>query len=293
MDAATSHTKFQQADQLFRDGQYQEALTLLEELNQHHPNAKNIMYPAAMCLDKLGRSQEALPLCNHLIQHFQDSRAEALKADIEGRSMSLSLDSMYDMSGLDTDVLGGGADILDMPTTTTRYKPVEPEGIPWMKYGLIALGVLAVLIVLIVPVMTYEAPPPEDIPTVVAEDQPVNTTAIYAGALAFFACVVVFQAAGAYLALMIMRALPHEDFASNAFNLFISLFLASILEGSLFGIFLTGLYFSKAYDLGFGGIVVLYIARIVFGVVGFILGAMIFASSFAYVLQSNGGFAPV
>lgn len=293
MDATTSTTKFKQADQLFRDERYQEALTVLEELNQHHPNAKNIMYPAAMCLDKLGRSQEALPLCDHLIQSFQDPRAEALKADIEGRSMSSSLDSMYDMSGLDTDVLGGGADILDMPTTTTHYKPVEPEGIPWMKYGLIALGVVAVLIVLIVPVMTYEAPPPEDIPTVVAEDQPVNTTAIYAGALAFFACVVVFQAAGAYLALMLMRALPHEDFASNAFNLFISLFLASILEGSLFGIFLTGLYFSKAYDLGFGGIVVLYIARIVFGVVGFVLGAMIFASSFAYVLQSNGGFAPV
>lgn len=286
MDGATSQRKFQEADQLFQGGRYQEALVILEELNASFPNAKNIMYPAAMCLDKLGRSQEALPLCNHLIQAFQDPRAESLKAEIEGRALGTSLNGMYDTNGLDLDSLNN--DILDMPTTSVSYKPVEPEGIPWLKYGAIAAAVIVVLLVVIVPVMTYEAPPPGSEPVTVAADEPVDTTMIYVGMLAFYICIVTFQVAGAYLALMLMRSLPHEDFLGNAFNLFVSFFLASLLESSLFGFFLTGAYFMKVYDLGFGGLVFLYLARILFGAAGFFLGALIFAGSFAHVVQSGG-----
>jgi tetratricopeptide (TPR) repeat protein len=279
MDAQTSKAKFQEADQLFRSGQYQEALVILEELNSHHPNAKNVMYPAAMCLDKLGRSQEALPLCNHLIQTFQDPRAEALKADIEGRALSSSLDSMYDMNNLDLEGDLGGADILDIPSTTVPHKTVEPEGIPWVKYGLIAAAVVVFLLVAIVPVLVYEAPDP----ATVAEEPP-SVGVIYLGALAAFLTFVVFQSAGAYLALMLMRSLPHQDFASNAFNLGVSMFLASLLEGSFLGIILTAIYFAKAYDLGLGGVFFLYVCRIVFGGVGLFLGIMIFFGSIAMVV---------
>ena len=287
MDPQTSQVKFKEADQLFNAARYQEALVLLEDLNRQFPNTKNIVYPAAMCLDKLGRSQEALPLCNHLIQQFQDPRAVALKADIEGRATGSNLDNMYDMAPLDLDGPIGGNDILDIPSTTVPHKVVEPEGIPWMKYGLIALGVMLVALVVIVPLATYEPPPPGSEP-VLTEGEGPSVGLIYLGMFACFCTIVAFQVAGAYLALMLMRSLPHEDISGNVFNLFISFFLATILESSFLGILLTLVWFHKVYDLGFGGLVFLYVCRIIFGAVGFFIGMLLFAGSIAAAMPNAG-----
>lgn len=291
MDAQESQEKFKQADTLFKAGNYQEALDILAGLNRAFPNAKNILYPAAMCLEKLGRHEEALPLCNQLIRDFQDPRAEKLKAKIERRAGGTG--ALLDLSDIDRSMAGDlfdtgpshGGDLLGLPSTTHAYKPVEPDPIPWLKYSLIGLGAACVLALLIVPVLIYEPPPPASEPAAAPGQERVDTTLIYLGALACYLIVVTFQTGGAYLCLMLQRALPHHDFWSNFFNISVSMFLATILEGSLFGIFLTGLWFSKAYDLSFGALVVFYIFRIIFGVVGFFLGFFVFGASLVYVLQ--------
>ena len=285
MDTQEGQRKFQQADTLYRSGQYQEALGLLNELNRAYPNTKNVLYPAALCLDKLGRSPEALPLCDQLIQQHQDPRAERLKAKIQQRTENPyaaggdHVDTSLANDLLDLDVALEG-DILDMSGSARVYKPVEPDPIPWLKYGLIALGVAAVLAIVIVPLAIYE--PPEHAP--VKESGRVNTSMIYIGMFAAYLVIVGFQTAGAYICLMLQRALPHHDFWSNFFNISVSMFLATILESSLFGIFVTGLWFTKAYDLSFGALIVLYIFRIVFGVVGFVIGMALFVGSIATVM---------
>ncbi len=71
--------RFRESDTLFREGRYHEALVYLEELDHLFPNSKNVLYPKAMCMDRLGRIPEALALCDQLIAQFQDPRAQALK----------------------------------------------------------------------------------------------------------------------------------------------------------------------------------------------------------------------
>jgi len=78
VEGQESREKFKRADQLFRDGAFAEALVLLEELDREHPKTRNILVSLAMCLERLGRQDEALPLAERLTRQFADSRARAL-----------------------------------------------------------------------------------------------------------------------------------------------------------------------------------------------------------------------
>lgn len=288
MDSQVSRAKFKQADTLFREGQYQQALHLLGELNQAYPNTKNVLYPAAMCLEKLGRGDEALPLCEALIEKFQDPRAQALKEKIQQAAGPKQAENAYglDFSGLDDSAIQG--DLLDIPATTHRYKPVEPEPIPWLKYSLIGLGVVAALVVLIVPVVIYE-PPAEPAPGTTRQVTAMGRGAIYASAFAMLLIVSAFQTVGAYIALMLMRSLPFRDFWSNILNISISMVVATLLESSIFGFILTIFWFAKAYDLGFLGIVLFYIFRIVFFFVGLFIGLAVFLGTTGLVFKDLFG----
>ncbi len=289
MDARESKERFKRADTLFRDGEYQQALHILSGLNQVYPNTKNVLYPTAMCLERLGRGPEALPICEQLIQQFNDPRAMALKDRISQMPAPKPADNLFglDFSGLDDSAIQG--DLLDIPSTTLQYKPVEPEPIPWLKYGLIGLGVVALLAIIIVPLVNYEPPPPGTADAAANGVTSANRAMIYLGALATFVVIIGFQTVGAYIALMLMRSLPYEDVWSNSFNISASVMVATLLESSFFGIFLTIMWFSKAYDLGFVGLCFFYIFRIIFFIVGLMVGMAIFTGSLALALRDVMG----
>mgnify|MGYP003572391853 CR=1 FL=1 len=91
MDAQESKVKFNQADMLFKQGDYQGAMGILTELDRAFPNTKNIMLPMAMCLDKLDCPGEALQLCDRLIMEFGAPKAQALKEQIENASAAKAM----------------------------------------------------------------------------------------------------------------------------------------------------------------------------------------------------------
>jgi len=82
MDASEARKKFELADELYRDKRYTEALTVLEKLDAAFPNAKNVMYPRALCLVKLGRPNEAHEICQKLKAIYNDPRADKLMQKI-------------------------------------------------------------------------------------------------------------------------------------------------------------------------------------------------------------------
>jgi len=47
-------------------------------LNQEFPNQKNIMYAAALCMEKIGSVDEAKMLCRHMIRNFDSQKAREL-----------------------------------------------------------------------------------------------------------------------------------------------------------------------------------------------------------------------
>ncbi|MBN2310654.1 MAG: tetratricopeptide repeat protein [Candidatus Hydrogenedentes bacterium] len=75
--------KFQATKRLFAEKRYPETLAILDELDAAFPNAKNILYPKALCLAKMRRLDEAEQICRQLIAGHRDPRAARLLKRIE------------------------------------------------------------------------------------------------------------------------------------------------------------------------------------------------------------------
>ncbi|MDP7638552.1 MAG: tetratricopeptide repeat protein [Candidatus Hydrogenedentes bacterium] len=84
MDTLQADNLFEEADRFYLEENYAESLARLDKLDASFPKQKNIMYPRAQCLLKLDRSDEALLLCNEMLDLFQLTKARNLKAQILG-----------------------------------------------------------------------------------------------------------------------------------------------------------------------------------------------------------------
>ena len=267
MDAGESRQKFKEADRLFREGRYESALDILRALDHVHANTKNILYPAALCLEKLGRGHEALPLCERLIARFQDPRAVELKARIldarAGGEMPAT--ALADLGST------GAAALLDLEPARSvpAYAPVEPES-DWKRYALIGVGVAALLAILIIPPLMYEAPP-EPPPGAVEQAARAATPESFVRAIGLGLILAIVGAsyagsvAGGYLALFLMNQLPSQQVIDNLFSVAFIMVLVTLASFVPIVGFIAGLVIiSKVYDLGCGGLLIFVILSSVF-----------------------------
>ncbi len=67
------------AERLFQEGQYKDALSIIERLDAAFPRTKHFMFSRTKCLQKLDRVYEAAVLCDVITAQFQDRRAIELK----------------------------------------------------------------------------------------------------------------------------------------------------------------------------------------------------------------------
>lgn len=146
MDAAQSQQLFKQADALFKQGQYEQALQILEQLNRAFPNEKNILYPAALCCERLGRKQVALQLCQQLLEQFQDPRVHDVMARLNAPQAPTMVGGMPGMAGIDA----LGLDPLGPPTRPAAYAAPQSDGPNWKLILGVGGGILAVVLLLIV-----------------------------------------------------------------------------------------------------------------------------------------------
>ncbi len=61
------------ATQLYKEGRYEDALRLLDELHRDRPDSKHVLYYKGLCLSALGRLTEATATCDCLSTHQSDS----------------------------------------------------------------------------------------------------------------------------------------------------------------------------------------------------------------------------
>ena len=267
MDTGESREKFKEADRLFREGRYEAALDILRALDQVHANTKNILYPAALCLEKLGRGHEALPICERLIGRFQDPRAVELKARIlDARSAGPAPSTALADLGLT-----GAADLLDLEPARSvpAHAPVEPES-DWKRYALIGVGVAALLAILIIPPLMYEAPP-EPPPGTVEQAARASMPEGFVQAVGLGLILTLFGAsyagsvAGGYLALFLMNQLPSREVMDNLLSVGFIMILVGLAGFVPVVGFVAGLVIiSKVYDLGCGGLLLFVILSSVF-----------------------------
>jgi thioredoxin-like negative regulator of GroEL len=90
MEKHTAQNKFGQANMLYQQGRFDEALALLDELDQAFPNSPNIMFPRARCLLEIGETNEALDLLDELALHHQHQEAIKLKIEVSDAMITLN-----------------------------------------------------------------------------------------------------------------------------------------------------------------------------------------------------------
>jgi pentatricopeptide repeat protein len=75
MKRSEAKIKFKQADELYRNGQFSEAMELLHSLDSSFPETRQIMFPLARCMGRLGMFEEAEALCDELHEKFHMEEA--------------------------------------------------------------------------------------------------------------------------------------------------------------------------------------------------------------------------
>jgi thioredoxin-like negative regulator of GroEL len=142
MDKRQAGELFQKAQQLYKEGQYEQALRLLQQLDKAHPNTPNLLFPRALCLARLGRTDEAHALAQELVNDFGDARAEKLLQELEQQASHEPVD-LSDMQAL-RHVLD-----MDIPLSAAPPPPPPSRRSSWniALIGLIAAAVLLVVVV--------------------------------------------------------------------------------------------------------------------------------------------------
>lgn len=74
--------KFRDAQNLFQQERFREALRLFDDLSLSYKSDKEIMLNRAMCLARIGKEEEAEMLCDHVTIVHKDPRGAILKAQI-------------------------------------------------------------------------------------------------------------------------------------------------------------------------------------------------------------------
>lgn len=102
MDKSEAEARFNEADDLYREGRYEDALHILDDLNAAFPNKHRLLYPKARCLAHLGRFEEASAICDTLLNDFEYERATELREQLDNVDESREFDSKFD-SKFDSD----------------------------------------------------------------------------------------------------------------------------------------------------------------------------------------------
>jgi len=103
MDKDEAKTKFKKADEHFRSGRFEEALSILDELDVVFPEDRRVLYPRARCLAELSRLDEALQLCDFMVGKWDYVRARRLRSRILEHDMADSSDGAVEDSGSDSE----------------------------------------------------------------------------------------------------------------------------------------------------------------------------------------------
>jgi len=115
------YLQYRQAIQLIRVGRYEESLHFLQEIDTERPDTKNVLYAMAVCFEMLGRTDEAVDLCDRLIAEHDHPKARVIKARIEKAASEPEMPSVDLLSDLES---------AKTPPLTMPAPPVTPAAMP-------------------------------------------------------------------------------------------------------------------------------------------------------------------
>lgn len=89
MSTEEAKSQFLRAEELYKAGEYEESLAILEDLRRALPSSRRVIYQEALCLVSLGRFDEALASCDRLEGKLDSSHIKVLRDKIaRGRRLA-------------------------------------------------------------------------------------------------------------------------------------------------------------------------------------------------------------
>ena len=172
MEKEAAKQKFSIARSMYMEGQYEEALALLDKLGKEHPAVFNIEFRMLQCLMQLGRLEEVKELFSLMVEVYKkEGHQEKLRSvqnwikEQEGGNQD-ELDGLDDLKvDLGVDALGVDlmGDLFDTSashkknfSSSSSRKVTTPQSSPWK---LIAMGVVVVLLLAGIGAGVYLAKP--------------------------------------------------------------------------------------------------------------------------------------
>jgi|GEM_PF-1146061 len=269
---------FAEADRLFREEQYLEALQYLSQLDSAFPDTFNILYPMALCCEKLGRTAEAYERCAHLLEHFPEERHQAKAQPLFGRVCRQQASGRTDES---TAPVGPGHEIIKDPPV---HVPIEMPGtimvggflVPWRSI-LIGVVILAAFLALITLLPWYinqsmvEQDTGQVADTVITAYGEASATAkqdpgqmlvlllLVMLARFSFTCIVT------YVVLWTMNKLPHEDLLRDAIDVAIAMTIFNLINMFFprIGFFVAVYFIAKHYEMSFSEAIIFLLLQLV------------------------------
>lgn len=143
MKKREAREKFTKADRLYREGAHGEALSILNELDAAFPNRKHILFPKARCFAKLYRADEAIEICDRLIDEYRYERARDLKHRVLKYGSTAGLPGA-DIDDMSFETLNIGLD--DDEPSAFSQEPGDLELQPWARSWTSTAGITVAVI---------------------------------------------------------------------------------------------------------------------------------------------------
>lgn len=261
-----SEQNFREADNLYRQGQYQEALTLLVELDRAHPNTRRILYPMALCLSKLEQHSEAMRITARLVAEFEYGPARKLHAKLQESLEPIGV------TGLEELDLGlSGASGFGLTAASTVGPPViAMESFTSKYFNSILVAVFTVTLAVLIffqnrigfeltEWLEAVGQQPETLPPFPVASAVYNVALTLL--LSFFGgCV------GAYCGLAVVQALPEDDFNDNLKDIALYVLYGTLLSFiPILGWIAILVVIYRHYELRFGSLIVTVFVYVIIG----------------------------
>jgi tetratricopeptide (TPR) repeat protein len=120
------YLQYRQAIQLIRVGRYEESMHILQEIDGERPETKNVLYAMAVCCEMLGKTDEALDMCERLIARYEHPKARIIKARIEKAASEPELPTVDLLADLGL----GKVPAASSPTPAPAAQEAAEEDIP-------------------------------------------------------------------------------------------------------------------------------------------------------------------
>jgi len=250
VDKLESTLKFKQADNYYKQGRFQEALALLQEVDHEYPNEANVLYAAAMCFVELNRSQEAVRLCERILAKRPDERASALKARLDTATEAALHPTVIPEFVLDFDLDNPA------PRKTPPRQAHQSNEVYWWIAGAIALTLVVLLIV------SYGQATTARWLDAVHQKQPVAPGDVFMGVAGRVLLGLYMGLPAGYLALRLTGYLQN-DFVEDAKVVSITVLLCSLMAITCVGVIAVPFYLKKRFEMGYGELAIAIVSFLV------------------------------